>query len=146
MCNFTYNKGFYKEIGEKCLNYYKFNTIPFYNEIDHWDFYDFLENSFELKTNNYFGEINLYSLTYQGINSTLIQKNSKIKKYKTKMNNLIPLSIVKNVFSSFNIIYFVYFSGILVNNETDKIYFYLSLIFIGLLILSFYNIYKLSKS
>ena len=70
MCHSIYDKGFYDIIGGKCKNYYKFNTIPFYKEIDHWDLYDFLKNTFGLTNINYIGEISLYSLTYQGFNST----------------------------------------------------------------------------
>ena len=138
LCNSIYNKGFYKEIGGKCRNYYKFNTIPFYKEIDHWSLYDFLRNSFGLTNINYIGEINLYSLTYQGFNSTSNRKNDIIRKYKTKMNDIISLSIVKNIFSSFNLLYFLFFSAILIfENSNKNIYLYISIALIGLLFFHF---------
>ena len=137
LCNSIYDKGFYKEIGGKCRNYYKFNTIPFYNEIDHWDLYDFLQNNFELTNINYIGEISLYSLAYQGFNSTSNRKNDIIKKYKSNMNNFISLSIVKNVFSSFNLLYFIIFSRILIENSNKNIHLYISMTFIGLLFFHF---------
>ena len=132
ICNYIYEKGFHKEMGGKCLKYNKFNTIPFFNEIDHWDFYDFFQNIFELKKINYFGEIYLYSLTYQGINSTSIKNRNIIKDYKKKIEDFIPLSIVKNVFGSFNFIYYTFFSFLLVNDQNDTIILIISLIFIGL--------------
>ena len=137
LCNSIYDKGFYKEIGGECRNYYNFNTIPFYNEIDHWDLYDFLQNNFELTNINYIGEISLYSLAYQGFNSTSNRKNDLIKKYKSKMNNFISLSIVKNIFSSFNLLYFIIFSRILIENSNKNIHLYISLAFIGLLFFHF---------
>ena len=137
LCNSIYDKGFYKEIGGECRNYYNFNTIPFYNEIDHWDLYDFLQNNFELTNINYIGEISLYSLAYQGFNSTSNRKNDLIKKNKSKMNNFISLSIVKNIFSSFNLLYFIIFSRILIENSNKNIHLYISLAFIGLLFFHF---------
>jgi hypothetical protein len=117
LCNSLYEKGFYKIIDRKCENYYKFNTIPFYNEIDHWDLYDFLEDTFELKNINYIGEISLYSLTYQGFNSTSKKKMDEIIKFKKKMNNIIRLSIAKTVFSSFNIFLFFIMTSCFIKGE-----------------------------
>jgi len=115
LCNSIYNKGFYKEIDGKCKDYYKFNTIPFYNEIDHWDLYDFLENTFELKDINYIGEISLYALTYQGFNSTSNRKQDKILKFKKKMNYLISLSIAKIVLASFSLFFLFIYNMIIVS-------------------------------
>ena len=137
ICDYIYEKGFYKELGGKCLKYNKFNTIPFYYEIDHWDLYDFLQNTFELNDINYFGEIYLYSLTYQGFNSTSLKNRNNIKDYKKKMDDFIPLSIVKNVFGSFNFIYYIFFSLILINTYNNTIILIVSLIFIGLLFFHF---------
>ena len=117
LCNSLYEKGFYKIIDRKCENYQKFNTIPFYNEIDHWDLYDFLEDTFELKNINYIGEISLYSLTYQGFNSTSKKKMDEIIKFKKKMNNIIRLSIAKTVFSSFNIFLFFIMTSCFIKGE-----------------------------
>ena len=138
LCNSIYDKGFYEEIGGKCLNYYKFNTIPFYNEIDHWDLYDFLQNPFGLKNINYIGEISLYALTYQGFNSTSNRRNDIIRKYKSKMDDLIRLSIVKSIFTSFNIIYYLYFIYILFEDcSENECCIYTSYTFIGLLFFHF---------
>jgi len=138
LCNFMYDKGFYEEIGGKCLKYYKFNTIPFYKEIDHWDLYDFLLNPFGLKNINYIGEISLYALTYQGFNSTSNRRNDIIRKYKSKMDDLISLSVVKSIFTSFNIIYFIFFICILFEIcSENKSSVYTSFIFIGLLFFHF---------
>lgn len=137
LCNPIYNKGFYKEIGGKCKNYDKFNTVPFYNEIDHWDLYDFLQNTFELTNINYIGEINLYALTYQGINFTKIGRNYNIQKFKLNMDKYISLSVVKNVFSSFNIIYYLFFNIFLYKNSIKNIHSYISFFFLFLLFFHF---------
>ena len=138
LCNSIYDKGFYEEIGGKCLKYYKFNTIPFYKEIDHWDLYDFLQNPFGLKNINYIGEISLYALTYQGFNSTSNRRNDIIRKYKSKMDDLISLSVVKSIFTSFNIIYYLFFICILFENCCiNKSCLNTSFLFIGLLFFHF---------
>jgi hypothetical protein len=77
-----------------CKKFYEFNTIIFYKEIDNGDFYDFLEQGiskediknrrcdYETKyTTGSLGNITLFSLTYQGINSTKVINREKVKKY-----------------------------------------------------------------
>ena len=115
-----YDKGFYQELDGKSRQYFKFNTVPFYKEIDHWDLYDFVEMNLGVNNinYNYIGEISLYSLTYQGFNSTSNEVNFNILKYKRKMDSFIKLSIAKSVFSSFNLIFFLIFSIILFNDYT----------------------------
>ena len=136
LCNSIYDKGFYKKIDGKCDNYYKFNTVPFYKEIDHWDLYDFLENTFELKNINYIGEISLYSLTYQGFNSTSKKRLDVIIKFKKKMNSIISLSIAKTVFSSLNILLLIILTGCVFGKAGDKII-VIALIFLVTLLVHF---------
>jgi len=133
-----YDKGFYKEIDGKCKSYYKFNTIPFYNEIDHWDLYDFLENPFGLKNINYIGEISLYALTYQGFNLSSNGRNDHIIKYKKKMNTFITLTIVKSVFSSFHFIYYLIYFFVFMYDDISKTCQITSLIIItGMILFNF---------
>jgi len=133
-----YDKGFYKEIDGNCKSYYKFNTIPFYNEIDHWDLYDFLENPFGLKNINYIGEISLYALTYQGFNLTSNGRNDNIINYKKKMNSFITLAIVKSVFSSFHFIYYLIFLIVFSSDNSNRTFEIISLIIItGMILFNF---------
>ena len=112
----------------KCKNYYKFNTIPFYIGIDSLKDNNFNESSELIINNN--SNVVLYALTYQGLNSTEINKNAIIN-YKKKINNLISLSIVKNIFSGFHILIFIYFSFVLLSENTKKsIFFYISIFLI----------------
>jgi len=141
LCNSIYDKGFYEKLGGKCLNYYKFNKKLFYDVIDHWDLYDFLRKDFELNNINYIGEINLYALTYQGFNSSSDGKDigDTIRKYKSKMKDLISLSVAKSIFTSFNIIYYLFFIFVLFKDYCieKKISLIISFVFIGLLFLHF---------
>ena len=115
-----YDKGFYQELEGKCQKYFKFNTIPFYNEIDHWDLYDFSKMNLGVDNinYNYLGEISLYSLTYQGFNSTSNEPNNIIK-YKKKMNSFRKLSIAKSVFASLSIFFSILYSISLPLDSTE---------------------------
>ena len=93
-----------------CKKYYKFNTVSFYKIIDTWDINEFFEESFEsykkISTND---EINLYAVTYQGINSSLINKIDLIKKLNKNMKVYKNLTIIKIVLLVLNVMFFVFF-------------------------------------
>ena len=76
-------------------------------------------------------DISLYGITYRGINSGLIKNRNKVKNYKSNMNNLILLSLIKNILSGFNILYFLYFSIIFLKDKSNKLHFCISIIIIG---------------
>ena len=123
LCEFLKNK---KDV--KCKNYYKFNTIPFYSTIDTDNYNIFSKDYYELSILND-TNVFLYGLTYQGINSTSIDKKNILINYKKQMDILISLSICKNIFSGLNILLFTYFSIILLFEEKVKksFFFYISI-------------------
>ena len=131
----------------KCKKKYEFNTLIFYENIDIWDLFQFLENGInfkEINNKNYyyevkyttgsFGNINLFALTYQGVNSTKISNREKIKNYKNNMDLFISLSIIKDVFSGINIFFFIFFSIIILKDYScRRIIFHISIIIVILI-------------
>lgn len=98
----------------------------FYENIDIWDLFDFLENGINFKEINNkreyyqskyitgsFGYINLFALIYQGVNSSKINNREKIKNYKINMDLFLSLSIFKDVIAGINILFFIFFSIII---------------------------------
>lgn len=143
ICDYLKNISFHKIDKSKCKKYYDFNTIPFYESISEWPFYDFIKNAFGLRDNEDLGTANLYAITYLGLDSKAINSRSKVKYYKYYMDNFTGFSIFKDLLTSFNIIYFIYFSMMLLNDIADKRYhFYIAIGMIGLL--SFHWIVVLS--
>ena len=133
LCQYLCSKDFYKFLSKDCSKYYKFNTIPFYKEIDNWNLTSFINDTLQVSNNSYYGNISLYSLTYQGINSISINDRNNTKNYKFNMDNFISFSIFKNILSSFNLVYFAFFSFILIKDITDKMFhYYISILIIGL--------------
>ena len=118
-----------------CKDYNKFNTIPFYSKIDKESYNKFIQNNTELKIWNDI-DIFLYGLTYQGINSTSINKTISISIYKKQIEKIISLFLYKNIFSGLTILLFIYFSIVLLLEEKVKkpCFFYISLILIILVV------------
>ena len=134
-----YDKGFYQKLEGKSQKYFKFNTVPFYNEIDHWDLYDFAKMNLGVGdiNYNYLGEISLYSLTYQGFNSTSNEANNIIK-YKNKMNSFRKLSIAKSVFASFTIFFIILYSiSLPLDSTKDGSFIFILVVLILMLITHF---------
>ena len=143
ICDYLKNVSFHKIGKSKCKKYYNFSTIPFYESISDWPFYDLIKNAFELNTNDNLGNANLFAITYLGLDSESIKSRSKVKHYKYYMDNFTRFSIFKDLLSCFNIIYFIYFSLMLLKNIADKRYlFYIAIGMIDLL--SFHFIVVLS--
>ena len=121
---------------KECKKYFKFNTIPFYEKIDERNFDSFTD---DYDSSYYSSEqkIYLYAFNYQGINSNSLKNRGKVRNYKYNMDNFYILSLIKNILSSFNILYFIFFIVIIVKDlNNEKICFIISLIIIGL---SFFN-------
>ena len=105
----------------KCEKYYKFNTVPFYKEIDTCGINEF-DKSFELINNDTENNISLYALTYQGINSTSIKDINITKYFRNNINTYKILSICKIIGFLLNILFFVYFTVLIFVDNTIKIY------------------------
>ena len=144
ICDYLKNISFHKIGNSKCKKYYNISTIPFYESINEWPFYDFIKNAFDLNTNDNLGNANLFAITYLGLDSKSITSRSKVKHYKYYMDNFTRFSIFKDLLSSFNIIYFIYFSLMLLikDVELQRYHFYIAIGMIDLL--SFHFIVVLS--
>ena len=121
-----------------CKKYFHFNATQFYKKIDSWSLYYFIKESFYIENDIYLkedlGNIDLNSFTYLGLNSTKNKNKQKIKNYINKMDIFIPLSILKDVFSGINIIFFIFFSVILIKKSSSKCLFHISVFFILLIL------------
>ena len=136
ICDYLKNESYPKTEEGECEEYFNFNTIPFYKEISTWNFNDFLTDTFKDYEKD-FGNVFLYAFTYQGIDSNSIKSREKIKHYKNNMDNFKGLIIFKDILTSFNIIYFLFFSIILLKQISNKYFFIISLIILGLLFFHF---------
>ena len=137
---------------DDCKSYFKFNTVPFYDIIDSWSIDKFIDNSYELSYSySYYdeiNEINLYSITYQGINSSLINETDLIINLHKNIQLYKGFWYIKIVFIPLSVIFFVIFL-IFVNTQDlnlacfiiSIIIFFLQLFYLIIAILSF-NINK----
>ena len=129
ICDYLVNASFYKATSGKCGKYFNFSTIPFYKEIDNWNFFGFLKDTFE---DNYqsLGKVFLYAFTYQGINFESVKSRGRVRYYKYNMDNFKGLTIFKDILTSFNIFYYIFFSYILLKDMADKQYLFIISVFI----------------
>lgn len=98
------NSGFY----HWCMNYTRFNSIDFYTKTDSMNVFSFLDNVVSVN-NDILRTINLYSLTYQGINSSVITNRGSVKNYGYHMNNFIIISSFNTLLSAISVIFFLIF-------------------------------------
>ena len=123
---------------DDCKDYYIFNTVPFYKNIDTWNIKEFIEESVNfndiIKNSDV---INFYAIEYQGINSTLVNNTDVklIRNLNKNMKSYKILSIIKIVFLVFNVQFFIFFLTLIC--EKDLLNFASFIISIIILILEF---------
>ena len=111
---------FFENPGEICKSFYNFSTIPFYKEIDEWQYMFFIN----IKDFSSYQMIYLYSINYLGINSTLIKEREIIGNFRKNMNIYVSFSICKFILFIFNTVFFFAMIIILIcdNKKVELIY------------------------